>query len=39
MCDAYENDPNIYAISYKEMFKIILINIHKGFIVDVSDFF
>lgn len=36
MCDAYENDPNTYIISYEEMFDILLKNIHGGFIVDVS---
>lgn len=36
MCDAYENDPNSFIISYEEMFDILLKNIHEGFIVDVS---
>lgn len=39
MCDAYENNPNLYTINYEEMFDIILQNVHKGFIVDVNILF
>lgn len=39
MCDAYENDPNAYIISYEEMFDVLLRNIHEIFTVDVSIYF
>lgn len=36
MCDAYENNPNTYTMSYLEMLNVLLQNIHKGFIVNVN---
>jgi len=36
MCLIYENNPNAYTISYKEMFDIVLHKIYEGFTVDVS---
>lgn len=39
MCNNYEENQNTYIINYEDMFNIIIQNLHKGFIVEVSFYF